>query len=91
MFGSIEVTTGAVDAAVVVPESALVHEDDGEFVFVEEEERHFELRLVVVGAMSGGRVEILDGVVAGERVASAGTFLLKSAARSGELGEGHEH
>lgn len=91
MFGSIEVTTGTIEAAVVVPESALVHEVDGDFVFVEVGERHFELKPVVTGAAAGDRVEIVEGLAAGDRVVSAGTFLLKASLRGGELGEGHGH
>lgn len=91
MFGSIEVTTGEIEAAVVVPESALVHEADGDFVFVEVRERLFELHPVVTGAAASEQVEILEGLAAGDRVVSAGTFLLKAAARDGELGEGHGH
>jgi len=90
MFGSVEVTTGEVQAAVVVPESALVHEADGDFVFVEVGEGRFELSPVVTGAAAGDQVEILEGLVAGDLVVSAGTFLLKSAARSDELGEGDD-
>ncbi len=91
MFGIAEITTGAHEAAVVIPESALVHEDVGEFVFVLDEPGVFERRAVQVGAAAHDNVEITAGLEPGETIAISGTFALKSAARAGELGGGHSH
>lgn len=92
MFGRVELDVGTVEAAVVIPESALVHDGpDGDFVFVEVEPGVFAPRDVSVGVSTDDRVQILDGVQAGESVAVSGTFLLKSMGRADELGEGHEH
>ncbi|MCB9508496.1 MAG: efflux RND transporter periplasmic adaptor subunit [Myxococcales bacterium] len=91
MFASVKITTGVVDAAIVVPESAIVHESAGDFVFVEHEPGIFEQRAVRVGASEHDNVEIIDGLEPGESVAISGTFALKSAVRVGELGEGHSH
>jgi cobalt-zinc-cadmium efflux system membrane fusion protein len=91
MFGLVEISTGVHEATVVIPESALVHEDAGEFVFVTHEPGVFELRAVLVGTQGHDNVEIVEGLKPGEIIVVSGTFALKSAARAGELGEGHSH
>lgn len=91
MYGVVELTIGEFEAAVVVPESALVHDESAsDFVFVETGPGEFEQRSVRIGAQSLDRVEVLGGLEVGESVAATGTFILKSASRSDELGEGDE-
>jgi len=91
MFGRTELETTSREASLVLPEAALVHEDHGDYVFVQVEPFAFERRDVAVKPVAGGRVEILSGLEQGEMVAVSGTFLLKSAERQGELGGGHSH
>lgn len=91
MFGRAELETTARQAALVLPEAALVHDDDGDYVFVQVEPLGFERRSVAVNPVAGDMVEVTSGLVAGEMVAVSGTFLLKSAERQGELGGGHSH
>jgi len=91
MFGSVDLVIARTEARIVVPESAIVHEDVGDFVFVRTAPGTFERRRVELGPPSGDVVEIRDGVAPGDEVAVAGTFQLKSALRKGELGEGHSH
>ncbi|MFT7668454.1 MAG: cobalt-zinc-cadmium efflux system membrane fusion protein [Planctomycetota bacterium] len=91
MFGSVELYSDSRDARIVIPESALVHEDGGDSVFVQVEPLGFELRDVKVKHASGGLVEVLSGLEAGERVVVTGTFMLKSAERQADLGGGHNH
>lgn len=91
MFGTVEVTVSSREAAVVIPEAAVVHEEDGLRVFVAEGNNQFHGRLVQVSETVGGLVEVLTGVEAGEDVVISGTFLLKSVARGEELGGGHSH
>jgi multidrug efflux pump subunit AcrA (membrane-fusion protein) len=78
-----------------IPESALVTDGEQRYVFVETAPRTFERRAVQVEALSApgstvpatGRVAVRSGLAAGERVAVAGAFTLKS-----ELGKaGFEH
>lgn len=78
-----------------IAESALVTEGDARYVFVEVAPRTFERRAVQVEALSApgstvpavGRVAVRAGLAAGERIAVAGAFTLKS-----ELGKaGFEH
>jgi cobalt-zinc-cadmium efflux system membrane fusion protein len=91
MFGSVEVVTGRTTADVVLPEAALVHEGPEDFVFVQVEPGEFERRRVEVRPGGGDTVAIASGLAPGEPVVVAGTFTLKSVARSGELGGGHSH
>jgi membrane fusion protein, heavy metal efflux system len=91
MFGSVELETTNRHAAIVLPERALVHEDAGDYVFVQVEPFAFERRDVTVTHVANDMVEITSGLEPGEMVAISGTFLLKSAERQGELGGGHSH
>ena len=59
--------------------------------FVQVEPFAFERRNVSVKPVAGDMVEVTSGLVAGEKVAVSGTFLLKSAERQAELGGGHGH
>lgn len=91
MFGRAQLETTSRQAALVLPEAALVHDDAGDYVFVQVEPFAFERRDVVVKPVAGDMVEVTSGLEAGEKVAISGTFLLKSAERQGELGGGHSH
>jgi multidrug efflux pump subunit AcrA (membrane-fusion protein) len=91
MFGRVELETSSREVAVVLPERALVHDDEGDYVFVQVEPFGFERRALTVREGAGGVVEVVRGLEPGEMVAVTGTFLLKSAERQGELGGGHSH
>lgn len=76
MFVRAELTTGQV-AGVVLPTTAVVVEDGRtSVVFVEQEDGSFARREVVVGDASEGRIPVLQGVTAGERVVMRGALLL---------------
>jgi len=77
-----------------VPEGALLDSGDEQIVFVAHEGGYFEPRRVRVGPKVGDRYIILDGVKAGERIVTSGTFLIDSESRlkSALQGIGHaEH
>lgn len=63
---------------VTVPADALVDTGVRKTVFVDRGNGHIEARQVETGERSGGRVEILRGLQAGERVVASGTFLIDS-------------
>jgi membrane fusion protein, copper/silver efflux system len=67
--------------ALTVPTDALLDSGLRQTVFVDRGNGFFEPRLVKTGWRLGNRVEILQGVVAGERIALSGTFLLDSESR----------
>lgn len=71
----------------VVPTVAVTKIDDKPVVFVEVGQRVFEARTVELGHSTGGKVEIIKGLNAGDRVATAGLFTLKSLALKSTFGE----
>lgn len=95
MFGSVELVLEERQAAIVLDESAVVHEGASTWVFVREAEDAegvtFRRREVQVRDAGLGRVEVLSGIEPGAAVATSGLFTLKSVARRGELGGGHSH
>ncbi len=62
----------------VIPRDALLLAGDSSVVYVEVEPGRFELRQVVAGRVSGGEVEIVEGLSVGEQVAVRGNFLIDS-------------
>ncbi len=73
-----------------VPASAVQRDGDGWIVFVPISDHEFQLREVETGVTTADWIEITGGLVAGERIVTAGTFQLKSEARRESFG-GHEH
>jgi HlyD family secretion protein len=77
MFVHGEIRTGTSDNVVQVPEEALVYKDAKPAVFVIGADNRAKIRMVETGDRATGRVEILSGVAAGDRVAVAGAGYLK--------------
>jgi Cu(I)/Ag(I) efflux system membrane fusion protein len=88
MFGDVTLETGAAEA-VVIPVDALVDTGDHRYVFVDGGGGRFEPRVVRTGASGGGKVAILEGLAAGERVVTKANFLLDSESRLRGAVEGH--
>ena len=78
MYASVRVPTGDKVHVVVVPATAVQKIDQQSVVFVEDRAGHFVRRSVVTGAERDGAVEIREGLQANDRIATNGTFLLKS-------------
>ncbi|AKU98679.1 Cobalt/zinc/cadmium efflux RND transporter, membrane fusion protein, CzcB family [Labilithrix luteola] len=73
------VTTGTASRhALLVPHASVVHVDGRPTVFVAESDTRVKPTTVKLGGSDGASYEILDGIVAGQRVANAGVFALKS-------------
>jgi membrane fusion protein, copper/silver efflux system len=64
-----------------VPESAVIDTGTRKVVYVETEPGVFEGRPVVLGPRSGNRFPVLDGLMQGEKVATAGSFLIDAETR----------
>ena len=64
--------------AIVVPSEAVIDSGLKTTVFVEHAPASYEPREVKTGWRRDGRIEIVSGLTAGERVVQAGTFLLDS-------------
>jgi multidrug efflux pump subunit AcrA (membrane-fusion protein) len=65
----------------VVPQSAVLNSGERQIVFVDLGSDNFEPREVKADAKMDGRVEILSGLKAGERIVTAGNFLMDSESR----------
>jgi RND family efflux transporter MFP subunit len=66
---------------IVIPDSAVIDTGTRQVVFVETGEGRFEPRRVKVGARSEGKIQVLSGVKAQERVVIKANFLLDSESR----------
>jgi len=71
----------ALGTRLVVPDGAVINTGARQLVYVDKGEGYFEPREVSLGVKAEGMSEILSGVQAGEKVASAATFLIDSEAR----------
>ena len=67
--------------SIAVPVDAVVDSGLKKTVFVERSAGVFEPRQVETGWRFGGRVQIVEGLAAGDRVVVAGTFLLDAERR----------
>lgn len=61
-----------------VPRSAVLLAGENSIVYVETEPGRFEIRPVTIGPILRDKIVILDGLEAGENVATAGNFLIDS-------------
>jgi multidrug efflux pump subunit AcrA (membrane-fusion protein) len=87
MFADVEIVTTILDNVLLIPDSALETDGENQIVFVALDGNKFEKRTVKLGLEQSGRVQILDGVKAGENIVTDGGFILKSEILKGQLGE----
>jgi cobalt-zinc-cadmium efflux system membrane fusion protein len=86
MFADIEITTTILDNVLLVEDDALQTDGESQVVFVALDKNRFEKRVVKLGEEQQGRVQVLEGLKAGEKVVTQGSFILKSEMLKGELG-----
>jgi multidrug efflux pump subunit AcrA (membrane-fusion protein) len=87
MFADVEITTTMLENVLAIPDSALQTDGDNQTVFVALDGNKFEKRVVKLGEEQQGRVQVLEGLKADEKVVTDGSFILKSEMLKGELGE----
>jgi cobalt-zinc-cadmium efflux system membrane fusion protein len=87
LFVTAEIPTDETSAAIVVAKTALQTVKGDTVVFVRTE-NGFEVRKIGVGRQDARLVEVTEGLVAGERVATSNTFVLK--AELGKAEAGHD-
>ena len=95
MYGQVELRTGGA-RKLVVPQSAVLNSGERQVVFVDRGNGNFEPRSVKIGAQRENRIEILNGLRAGERIVTSGNFLIDSesqlqAERAGGPGDDQHH
>ena len=79
MRATLSLVTGRADLALVVPKRSVLGEFGNPFVFVQRDDTPdlFERRPVVTGLSNDRFVEVIDGVLPGERVVSEGNYSLQ--------------
>jgi Cu(I)/Ag(I) efflux system membrane fusion protein len=80
MYGQVELQTGG-GRRLMVPASAVLNSGDRQTVFLDRGNGTFEPREVKAGMQFAGRVEILSGLKAGDRIVTSGNFLIDSESR----------
>jgi Cu(I)/Ag(I) efflux system membrane fusion protein/cobalt-zinc-cadmium efflux system membrane fusion protein len=82
MYANVVVQGPPVRNAVVVPQSAIIRSGERNIIFVDLGEGRFKPREVAVGIKGeGDRVQILEGIDAGEAVVTQAQFMLDSESR----------
>ncbi len=80
MFANYEIRTGDPQRSPAVPHDGVVREGDGSMTaWVTTDRRHFVKRTVKVGLRHAGYVQVVDGLRAGELVATEGALFLSNA------------
>ena len=78
--------------ALVIPVSSLIEEQGIFYVYVQTGGERFQKREVTLGASDGIHVQLLTGVLEGERVVTKGAYQIKLSTAAGTLpAHGHEH
>jgi len=77
MYASVQIDTAETEVPVLtVPDSAVIDSGTRQIVLVDRGQGRFEPRTVRLGAQGGGRVQVLDGLHAGETVVTSANFLI---------------
>jgi Cu(I)/Ag(I) efflux system membrane fusion protein len=79
MFANVEIVTDMHRTAISIPQSALLVDSGKSVVFVAKGGNYdagYEKRAVTPGLQSSDRVEIIDGLKAGDKVVVKGNYLL---------------
>jgi cobalt-zinc-cadmium efflux system membrane fusion protein len=77
-----------IDAGIVIPRRAVQTLDGASVVFVVDGD-HFAPRPVLLGRVGRSRLEVVQGLTAGQRVADGQSFLVKAELGKGEAGHDH--
>jgi cobalt-zinc-cadmium efflux system membrane fusion protein len=89
MFATIFITTEVISDVLAIPEEAVQTDGNKKIVFIDMGNGGFEAREVTLGRQVDSFYQLMEGIKAGEKIVTKGSFLLKSEAQKGELGEEH--
>jgi membrane fusion protein, heavy metal efflux system len=91
-FAEVFLKTVPINDGLVIPVSALVEEQGIFYVYVQTAGERFQKRELKLGANDGLKVQVLSGLIEGERVVTKGGYQIKLSQASGALpAHGHEH
>jgi multidrug efflux pump subunit AcrA (membrane-fusion protein) len=85
MYATVGLRSESMRSILAVPEDAIQRIDDSPVVFVAGGEGAFEVRRVREGRRVDDKIEIVEGLQDGERIAVSGAFVLKSELLKAEL------
>lgn len=88
MFGRAVIALGDTAETVLVPRASVQRVANVDLVFVKLADGEYEVRRVKAGVREGDRVELVQGIKAGEQVVTDGSFLLKTETLKGSIGAG---
>lgn len=92
MYVRAQVFTSTMQRGIVIPLSSVVDEDGQPVAYVELEGELFERRPLKLGTRQGDRVQIVEGLVVGDRVVTRGAYNIRLQAASGAVpAHGHAH
>ena len=87
MFGKAELLADKTHDRLVVPQAAVQSHRGNHIVFVQKPDNLFEVRRVEIGLKSDPFWEVTAGLQSGEKVATTGSFLLKSNLENPDFGK----
>jgi cobalt-zinc-cadmium efflux system membrane fusion protein len=88
MFVQTTIAQRQAKSSVFVPPDALQDINGFSVVFVTSDGQSFQARAVTTGMQRSGMVEVLKGLTSGDKVVTAGAFMVKSELLKGTVGEG---
>jgi cobalt-zinc-cadmium efflux system membrane fusion protein len=92
MFADVHVLTDAPHSGIAIPASAIVYDAGLPVVYVALSGEAFASRQVRLGQRDGAMIEVLEGVLEGERVVSVGAYAVRLATAATQVPEhGHHH
>jgi membrane fusion protein, heavy metal efflux system len=80
MFANVSIFTQDESAGVAVPREALIYEGDAVRIWIAHEDKTIELRQIKTGLTNGRMVQVVEGLVPGERVITKGSLFIDRAA-----------
>lgn len=89
-FVELFLLTNEIENSLVIPKVALMEDYGSHYVYVQKEGESFEKREVKLGIDEGKRVQILSGILEGERIVSKGAYHVKMASMSSSV-PAHTH
>lgn len=79
MYVTATVVAGKIANALLVPDSAVLHDESGSFVYVEAGQNQFARRTIKVAESNQGKTQVVSGLQPGDRVVGDGSLFLQFA------------
>jgi membrane fusion protein, heavy metal efflux system len=83
MFATVTIYTEEGGSSLAVPRDAVIYEADRARVWVARKDKSIEVRPIKTGITTGGFIQVLEGLQAGETVVTKGSIFVDQAAGSG--------